>query len=66
MEQEIFKTILKLDYYFDNDTYYVCYDKESKKIRYLKYLIDNSINFKWCYREGSTIYSKKVICINKK
>jgi hypothetical protein len=67
MEQEILNLIYKFTYFYDeNNILYVCYDRESKKIRYLKYLIENSINFKWYNREKFSMFSKKVICINKK
>jgi hypothetical protein len=68
MEQEILKLIYKMDFYMGDDEFffYVCYDKESKNIKYLKYLVENSGHLQWWYRDGFTTYAKKVICINKK
>jgi len=69
MEQQILKLIWKMDFYsYDEEDfyYYVCYDRESKNIKYLKYLVETSQHLQWWYRDDYTPYSKKVICINRK
>jgi len=73
MENEIKNLIFKMDYYAYSDDddvddffYYVCYDRESKRIKYLKYLVELSNTLQWWYRDEFTSYAKKVICINRK
>ena len=74
MENEIKNLIFKMDYYahinddYDDDffNYWVCYDRECKNIKYLKYLVENCGHLQWWYRDGFSTYAKKVICINRK
>jgi hypothetical protein len=53
MNSEIHKHIRKSKFSFDYATdddgimYWICYDRESKNIKHLKYLVENSPNLQW-------------------
>jgi len=70
IEKKQFEEIEKLIFKFDYDVfgeeifYYVSYNYESKNIKTLKYLVEQSKRLQWWDHDGYSKYTKKTIVIN--
>lgn len=64
--EEIHKIMYKLDYdeWSDEIFYHIKYDNESKNIKTIKYLVEQSKRLQWWYKDDYCNYCKKTIVIN--
>ena len=64
--EEIKNLMCNLQHYVDCDEifYHICYDYESKNIKTIKYLVEQSRRLQWWYKDNYCDFRKKTIVIN--